>query len=209
MKHFMWLEKIMFFLCMHKMVLNITRETWGKCGTKTVKYYNKKDDTIELWQKMSDVKIQTKHWNIAEVALRRIKKYYGKKAKNISEEEKQKNKPYFKGETGVFVIEKLTHDTTERCRLPEAIELRQKLGYNHNDIMVWEDTSIAEKIIKVFLYENIVLNKKFNNRKPDIWVKNHNLIIEVDEGNHENYDPDDEKERQDMFKKSNFKIFSM
>ena len=52
-----------------------------------------------------------------------------------------------------------------------------------------------------------MLNKKFNNRKPDIWFKNHNLIIEVDEGNHENYDSDDEKEREDMFKKHNFKIF--
>ena len=47
------------------------------------------------------------------------------------------------------------------------------------------ETSIAEKIIKLFPDENIVLNKKFNNRKPDIWFKNHNLIIEVDEGNHE------------------------
>ena len=52
-----------------------------------------------------------------------------------------------------------------------------------------------------------MLNKKFNNRKPDIWFKNHNVIIEVDEGNHENYDSDDEKEREDMFKKHNFKIF--
>ena len=51
------------------------------------------------------------------------------------------------------------------------------------------------------------LIKKFNNRKPDIRFKNHNLIIEVDEGNHENYDSDDEKEREDMFKKHNFKIF--
>ena len=73
--------------------------------------------------------------------------------------------------------------------------------------MVREETSIAEKIIKLFPHENIVLNKKFNNRKPDIWFKNHNLIIEVDEGNHENYDSDDEKEREDMFKKHNFKIF--
>ena len=73
--------------------------------------------------------------------------------------------------------------------------------------MVREETSIAEKIIKLFPKENIVLNKKFNNRKPDIWFKNHNLIIEVDEGNHENYDSDDEKEREDMFKKHNFKIF--
>ena len=51
--------------------------------------------------------------------------------------------------------------------------------------MAPEETSIAEKIIKLFPDENIVLNKKFNNRKPDIWFKNHNLIIEVDEGNHE------------------------
>ena len=73
--------------------------------------------------------------------------------------------------------------------------------------MVSEETSIAEKIIKLFPNENIVLNKKFNNRKKDIWFKNHNLIIEVDEGNHEDYDSDDEKERGDMFKKHNFKFF--
>ena len=72
--------------------------------------------------------------------------------------------------------------------------------------MVYE-VKIAEKIIKPFPQENTVLNKKFNNRKPDIWFKDHNIIIEVDKGNHENYDSDDEKEREDMFKKHNFKIF--
>ena len=49
--------------------------------------------------------------------------------------------------------------------------------------------------------------RKFNNRKPDIWFKDYNLIIEVDEGNHENYDLDDEKERENVFKKHNFKFF--
>ena len=52
--------------------------------------------------------------------------------------------------------------------------------------MVREETWIGEKIIKLFPNENIVLNKKFNDRKPNIWFKNHDLIIEVDEGNHEN-----------------------
>ena len=52
-----------------------------------------------------------------------------------------------------------------------------------------------------------MLNKKFNNRKPDIWFKDNYIIIEVDEGNHENYDSDDEKEREDMFKNHSFKIF--
>ena len=46
--------------------------------------------------------------------------------------------------------------------------------------MVREETSIAEKIIKLFPKENIVLNKKFNNRKPDIWFKDNNIIIEVE-----------------------------
>ena len=73
--------------------------------------------------------------------------------------------------------------------------------------MIREETLIAEKIIKLFPKENIALNKKFNNRKPDIWFKDHNVIIEVDEGNHENYDSDDEKETEDMFKRHNFKIF--
>ena len=129
-----------------------------------------------------------------------------KKTKDITEQEK-KYKAFFEGETVIFIIEKLTHHIIERCKLPEAIKLRKKLGYNHDDIMVQEETSIAGKIIKHFPHENIVLNKKFYNRKPDIWFKNYNLIIEDDEGNHENYDSDDEKEREDMFKKHNFKIF--
>ena len=72
---------------------------------------------------MSDVKTQIKHSNIAEVVLGRIKNYYGKKAKNISEDEKQKYKKYFEGETGIFIIEKLTRDIIGRCNLLEVIEL--------------------------------------------------------------------------------------
>ena len=71
--------------------------------------------------------------------------------------------------------------------------------------MVWEETSIAEKMIKLS-DENIVLNKNFNGKKAGICFKNHNLIIEVNEGNHKNYDSDDQKEREDMFKNHNFKI---
>ena len=130
-----------------------------------------------------------------------------KKQKTLQKKKKKNVKHFFEGETGIFIIEKLTCDIIEHCKLPEAIELRKKLGYNHKDIMIPEETSIAENIIKLFPKENIELNKKFNNRKPDIWFKNYNIIIEVDEGNHENYDSDDEKEREDMFKNHNFKIF--
>ena len=137
-----------------------------------------------------------KHSNIYDIALKRIKKYCGKKNKKTLKEKNKNIKDFFEGETGIFIIEKLTRDIIERCKLPEAIELRKKVGHNNHNTMVWEETSIAEKIKKLFPHKDIVLNKKFNNRKPDIWFTNHSFIIEVDEGNHENYDSYDEKERK-------------
>ena len=110
----------------------------------------------------------------------------------------QEYKACFEGETGVFVIGKLARDIIECCKLPEAIELRKKLGYNYDDIMVHKETSIAEKILKLFPDKNIVLNKNFNGRKQDIWFKDYDCTVEVDKGNHENYDSDDEKEREDI-----------
>ena len=154
---------------MYKMVVEITKETCEKCGIKTVKYHNEEKNIIELWHKMSDVEKKLGHSNIDDIALKRIRKYCGKKTKDITKEKKEKYKAFFEGEEGVFIIEKLTHDIIKRCKLPKAIELRKKLGYNHNDIMVLEETSIAEKMIKLFPHESIALNKKFNNRKPDMF----------------------------------------
>ena len=68
---------------MYKMVVKITKETWGKCGIKTVKHYNKKEDIIELWQKVSDLETQIKHSNICDIALKIIRKYCGKNQKTL------------------------------------------------------------------------------------------------------------------------------
>ena len=64
---------------MYKMVVQITKEAWEKCGIKEVKYYNEKEDIIELWQKVSDLEKQIKHSNICDIALKRIRKYCGKR----------------------------------------------------------------------------------------------------------------------------------
>ena len=77
-----------------------------------------------MWHKVSDLEAQIKH-SLCDITLKRIRKYYGKKTKNITEEEKQNYKAFFEGETGIFIIEKLTRDIIKRCKLPEAIELRK------------------------------------------------------------------------------------
>ena len=45
--------------------------------------------------------------------------------------------------------------------------------------MVHEEISIREKVIKLFPDENIVLNKKFNDRKTKIWFKDRDIIVEI------------------------------
>ena len=153
---------------MHKMVVKITKEAWEKYGIKTLIYHNKEEKINEFWQKMIDIERQLGHSNIADVLFKIIRKYSGKRANDLPEEVKEKQKAFFAGEAGIFIIEKLTRDIIEHCKLTGAIELRKKLGYNHDDIMVREDTSVTEEIINLFPNENIVPNKKFNKRKPDI-----------------------------------------
>ena len=43
-EHFMPSEHFIFFLCVYRVVVEITKETWGKCGIKTVKHYNEKKE---------------------------------------------------------------------------------------------------------------------------------------------------------------------
>ena len=132
--------------------------------------------------------------------------YCGKKRKDITKEEK-KYKAFFQGKTSKsFYYWKTCSWYNWTLQITKTHRINKKLGYNQDDIIVREETSIAEKIIKLFPHENIVLNKKFNKGKPNIWFKNYNIIYEVDEGNHEIYDLSAEK-KKDMFKKHNFKIF--
>ena len=97
------------------MVLEITKETWEKCGIKTIKHYNKKEDMIELWNKMKDIKIQTNHTNIYNIALERIRKYCGKKQKTLQKKKKKNIKHFLKVKQVLSLLKNLTRDIIERC----------------------------------------------------------------------------------------------
>ena len=120
------------------MVVEITKGTWEKCGIKTVTYHNEEKNTIKLWHKMSDIETKLGHSNIDDVALKRSRKYCVKKTKDNTKEEKEKYQAFFEGKEGIFINEKLVRDIIERCKLLKALELRKKLRYNHNYIMVRE-----------------------------------------------------------------------
>ena len=90
------------------MVLKITKETREKCGIKTIEHYNEKEDIIELWQKMSDIKIQLRHSNICHIVLERIRKYCEKKQKTL-QKKKKKNIKHFLKLKQVFSLLKNLH----------------------------------------------------------------------------------------------------
>ena len=147
-------------MSMYKMVVEITKETWEKFCIKTLIYHNKKEKINELWHKMIEIEIQLGHSNIADPVLKRIRKYYGKKQKTLQKKKNKNTKHILKVKRVFLLLKKFKRDIIEGCKLSEAITLRKILGYNHNDIMFREETSIAEKIIKRFPNENIVLSKK-------------------------------------------------
>ena len=74
----------------------------------------------------NDIEEKLNHSNIADPVLKRIEKYYGKKINYITDKEKKNF--FFNNKTGVYIVEKLAGDLTEGCELPEALDLRKKLG---------------------------------------------------------------------------------
>ena len=95
-------------MCMYKIAVKITKEKWEKCGIKTVKDYNKKEDITELWQKVSDLEKQIKHSNICDSGLKRIKKYMAKKQKTSRKKENKNIKHVLKAKQ-VFLLSKRLH----------------------------------------------------------------------------------------------------
>ena len=73
-----------------------------------MKHDNEKKHMIELWQKMSVVQEQTNHSNIADVVLRRIRKYCGKKIKPL-QKKKNKNTKHILRTKRVFLYLKNVH----------------------------------------------------------------------------------------------------
>ena len=90
------------------MVAENTKETWEKSGIKKVEHHNEEKNIIELWQKMSDIETKLGCSNIADIALKRIRKYCGKK-QNTSQKKKKKNTKHFKKMKQVFLWLKNLH----------------------------------------------------------------------------------------------------
>ena len=60
-------KKIIFFLVMYKMVVDISKSKWLNCGIKAINYYNEEKNVLELWLKMGNTGEETGLSNISDV----------------------------------------------------------------------------------------------------------------------------------------------
>lgn len=51
----------------------------GRCGIKTIDYYNFKNGVEELWLKMSDIQKKLNHTKVYELIKKELKGIYGQK----------------------------------------------------------------------------------------------------------------------------------
>ena len=107
-------QKLFFLWGMCKVVVKITKRLGKSVVLKEFVIITKKK-VLELWLKMGDIEIKLDHWNLCDVVLRRIRKMFGEKRRDITEEEKQRFKTFFKVKKVIFITEKVAIDVIERC----------------------------------------------------------------------------------------------
>ena len=83
-------------------MFNIDKEPYKNNDLEAIYYYNKEKNMLELWFKMSNIEITLGHSNIADVVLKRIRKFLGKKTKYSTKEEKEQYKCYFENKRRCF-----------------------------------------------------------------------------------------------------------
>ena len=91
------------------MVVEITKETWGECGIKTLIYHNKEEEINELWQKMSDIEKQLGHSNIADVLLKN-QKILQQKKKTLQKKKKKNTKHFLKVKRMFLLLKNLRYN---------------------------------------------------------------------------------------------------
>ena len=69
---------------------SITKETWERCGIKTIDFYNSKKSVRKFRLKMGVIQNKLDHANVTELRKKELKGIYGKKKRRCYKARKRK-----------------------------------------------------------------------------------------------------------------------
>ena len=113
---------------MYKM--KTSAETWKECGIKTAIFNNLTKNKKELWLKMHDAQVELGVKDMSDLVRKEIYGIFN--TINPTEEQIWDYKAWF--DDGIYINEEITLKIIMYCRIPTAIELRFKFGFNQDDI---------------------------------------------------------------------------
>ena len=171
---------------MYKMV-EITKETWKKCGIKVIILNGKK------WLNEKHIEDQLKHSNLPAV-----KNQYSSELKKQRQEiqncgKYQRCRRFLKEDFAMQII--------MDCRTTAAVNFKTKLGFNQHDPIMTQEQSVLSKIVTLFAAEEKILQYNVLGYRIDAYSSKYKLAIEVDEQGHNDRDIDYETKRQKAIEK--------
>ena len=156
---------------------NISAETWKKCGIKTAILNNRTKNKKELWLKMRDVQDELGVKNMSDLVRKEIFGIFN--TTNPTEEQIWDYEAWL--DDGLYIIEELALKIIMHCRIPAAIKLRSKLGFNQYDITLTKEQAVLKSVMDEFERENMETQYSVSGYRIDLYFHEYKLAIEVDE----------------------------
>ena len=177
-------KKIVFFLCMYKMdsLALFTANAWRKNDVKVIEYGGK------IW--INHMHLQ-EELGIANTADRT--QYYSDEFKKMRCEIQEcgKYQP-----CRMFIENTLAVEITMSAVKTQAAIFKSKFGVNQHDKVLRKQQSLGLRLKKLFPNENIIEEYFALHYRTNFTFKKHMLVVEIDEKEHVDRDPDYEKKRQ-------------
>ena len=177
-------KKIIFFLCMYKMdsLALFTANTWRKNDVKVIEYGGK------IW--INHMHLQ-EELGIANTADRT--QYYSDEFKKMRCEIQEcgKYQPCRMLNENTLVVE-----ITMSAVNTQAAIFKIKFGVNEYGKVLRKQQSLGLRLKKLFPNENIIEEYFALHYRTNFTFKKHMLVVEIDEKEHVDRDPDYEKKRQ-------------
>ena len=175
-------KKIIFFLCIYKMV-NITKEMYKSNGIEIIT-----DNLNTLWLNEKHVEQQLEHKNLREATNKYNKEYRKRKYELIDEPIKQSHRRFIRSDLALKIIMDYRPD--------ESCNLKGKLGLRLHNVINTKEQTVINSIKDAFERENMQTQYNVLGYRIDLYFHEYNLATEVDELGHNDRNIDYEIQRQ-------------
>ena len=158
-------QKILFFVCMYKMV-NIHKETYEKKNIEAIV-----DGNGKLWLYEKHIERKLGHKNLPFITNKYDQVYKKRRYELVNKPKKQPNRRFLCSDLVLRVI--------VNCRTDESRYLKKNLGFRLHDVINTKEQTVLESIKNAFEGEDMQTQYSVLGDRIDLYFHKHKLAIDV------------------------------